>query len=354
MKRILILFFFFISCLLVGQAQIQKGSILLDGQFNLGTTVGEGQNTLNVGLFPSAGFFLSDRFVLGTGIGVGYANNFEFDGGLLVFSPFARFYLDNKPDNPWKLFAELGTELTFVFGGDADPLFGLNTGLGVNYFLNDQTALEISLLYVDEDLGFAGSSNLLSLGFGLRLFLHQGGEEDTGPLSISKANKVFIGGSFASVSTRFRVVDNVDLQINPRAGWFLSEHWAVGSSLLFNYASTSFFNGLGIGVSPFVRFYPQKSNGAFQWFLTAEAGLRYVSNDFDESIPQGPINLNNNRWLTNFRGGVGLNWFLSDQVALEGVLSYDYFETATLPMIERSIGFDLGFQFFLNRNKKDN
>jgi hypothetical protein len=349
MKRIFTLLFVF-TIFHFSHAQIKKGSLLLDGQFTIGSYVGEDNTPFFAGLSPSAGLFISDRFVIGAGIGVGYASLSGFDGGNLIVSPFARYYLSNKEDSPWKWFVAAGGRFSFLFGNaDNDPMYGLNAGTGVNYFINNNVALEGSLLFVSQDLDSRLRDNSrLVLGFSIRFFLNPEEEED-GELSIFKSNKLFVGGSMAALTTDLSSRGNAQsINLNPRIGWFLSEKWAVGSSVLINYSSTEFFSGFGAGVSPFLRFYPQNSNGPFQWFATVEAGLQYYSSKFDDFIPISP-EIDTDGWLKNFSTGVGANWFLNEHVALEGILSYQYNETSALPVIERTIGFDVGFQFFLSR-----
>lgn len=351
MKRILTLLFIF-SSIFIGHAQIQKGSLLLDGQFNIGSSVGQEDNVFSVNVAPAVGVFLSDRFVLGAGLGVGYGNIGGFDGGSLAIAPFARHYFSGDINKPIRWFATAGTGINFLFGDtDSDPIYSLNLGVGVNYFLNKQVALEGILGYVNQDLGGSPRSNLISLRLGLQLFLHPEGDDTRESLSIEKANKLFVGSSFALFTNNpDNIFGSTSITLNPNIGWFLSEHFAVGSSVLLSYNSIRVFDGISVGATPFVRFYPQKSTGAFQWFLTAEAGIQYFSNNFDESLT-GVGGFDNSGWLKNFRAGTGLNWFLSENVALEGILSYRYQETPTLPAVDRNISFDVGFQFFLARKK---
>lgn len=349
MKRIFTLLFV-ISGFYLTNAQISKGSLLLDGQFSLGTTVGENNNIFSTGISPSAGLFISDRLVLGTGIGIGYVSVSDAGGGNITLSPFVRYYLSNKADSPWKWFASTRAGFSFPFGdADGDPIYLFEAGTGVNYFFNNNVALETSLLYLNDNLENSSRSSSLVLAMGIRFFLNPNSETSGEGLSIIKSNKFFIGSSMASFSTGLSARGDVSsINISPRIGWFVSEKWALGSSLTLNYSSNNFFNGLGLGVSPFARFYPQNSNGPLQWFLTAEIGLLYTSNEFDDAVTGG-IDFNSKGWLKNFRTGAGLNWFLNEQVALEGILSYQYNESSTLPSIERAIGFNVGFQFFLSR-----
>ncbi len=177
MKRIYLFSIFFFSLLYYVQAQIGKGSLLVDGQFGIGTTVGQSNNGFNVGAAPLAGWFLSDRFVLGGQVGMDYFSEGTIDAGLLVLSPFARYYLSNKEERNLKWFSEAGLNFVKGFGGaEMDISYGLNLGAGFNYFLNDNIALEGTLQYLDLDLENSNNSSFLLFGTSVRMFLHPQGE----------------------------------------------------------------------------------------------------------------------------------------------------------------------------------
>ncbi len=350
MKRIFTCLFV-LSCFSYGHSQITKGSLLLGGEFSATTAVGQTPGDFSTALAPSAGLFLSDRFALGTGLGLDFFTiGDDLSGGTVSISPFARYYLSNRPDNPLKWFVHGGAGLAFGLGDNSDdPVYSLNVGTGLNYFLNDQIALEGSLLYADPNLENSGRNSNLSLRIGLQLFLHPKSGEGLEDWSVQKAGKLLLGGSFTSFGTTVdSELDQRSFVFRPRVGWFVSEKWAIGSGLMFNYSSSPFYEGYGVGLAPFVRFYPQNTPSNLQWFLTAKAGFQYVSNQFDDSVTGSP-DFDNKGWLKTFKAGVGLNWFLSENLALEGIFSYDYLETVTLPEIRRSLGFELGFQFFINR-----
>ncbi len=350
MKKIHLLTIFFFSLLFSAQAQISKGSLLVDGQLGIGTTVGQTDNGFNVGTAPLAGWFLSDRFVLGGQVGVDYFNEGNISAGILALSPFARYYLSNEEERSWKWFSEAGLNFTRGFGGaETDFSYGLNFGGGFNYFLNGNIALEGTLQYVNLDLESSRRSNFLVFSTGVRMFLHPQDDEESGSLSIFKSGKIFVGGSIASLQADLNQnSESFTLAFSPRIGWFISEKWALGATLPISYTSTNFFDGFTAGLLPMARYYPQNTSGPLQWFLTVEGGLQYVSNQFDDALVNNP-DFDSNDWLTTFNAGIGLNVFLTEHAALEGVLSYSYDENFALPPVVRRIGFEIGFQYFLSR-----
>ncbi len=158
-----------------------------------------------------------------------------------------------------------------------------------------------------------------------------------------------MGGSLANFQVNLNQnSESFTLAISPRIGWFVSEKWAIGAAVPINYTSSKFFDGFSAGFLPMARFYPQNTNGPLQWFLSVEGGLLYVSNQFDDTLINNP-DYDSNDWLTTFNAGVGLNVFLTEHAALEGVLTYAYNENFTLPLVVRRIGFNVGFQYFISR-----
>lgn len=154
---------------------------------------GGGQSVINLLIAPRRGYFLSDRFVLGTGLQIGLSlisSQPSFSNTSLSYgvSPFARYYFN---DAAFAWFGELearydGSSLFNSF--NADMNFTQHTGSltlwgGANYFLSSNVALEGRLGYsrattttnLNDD--FIPLSNL-AVSVGLQFFLRESSEEE--------------------------------------------------------------------------------------------------------------------------------------------------------------------------------
>lgn len=353
MKKIY-LSFFLLSFLAFSfsYGQIGKGSLLLGGRLGLSNDFAPENDILIAGVKPEFGFFLSDKFVLGGRLGIDYYKEGDLNAGGLSLAPMLRYYLKNG-ESPWKWFSEARFSMNFGYGDlNENTVYALAAGLGGNLFLNSEVALEGILQYLDTDLGNSGRNSGLVFNLGLQFFLSPDSEKENGALSILKSGRMFIGGSTANLDMSDLVNDRsgFGFGLNPNVGLFLSEKWALGSSLFISHSSNDFYNGYSFGVSPFARFYPQASDGPLQWFLTAGVGITRMVNEFDE-IVGNPMELNNSQWLKSFNTGIGLDWFLSENIAVEGILGYTYIDAPAFSSETRNLGFNIGFQYFLRAKK---
>ncbi len=169
---------FFVILALGLNAQIEQGKLMVGGTFSFSTQSGKQTAPISVDidkqldftLMPQAGYALAENLVVGLGIGYQYSkttlvDNINLAGktydqensaGLFAIDPFARYYKQTGD----KAFAFAELELPIGMGSqnslrpnangtgveDADPIglfmFGVNLGIGFNYFLNDNCAIE--------------------------------------------------------------------------------------------------------------------------------------------------------------------------------------------------------------------
>jgi len=185
MKSLVVLSVFLLASLSVS-AQLQKGGWMVGGTGGgaFGGGGGGGGSVVTVSLAPRAGYFLTDRVVVGSEIGLGYTT-FRGDNPVRqhIFGtglqPFARYYFGKAPgsDDASGLlvpFAELSGGFNYGRAGNSSAMMGsASAALGANYFLNRNVALEAGLYYsryFNQD-GRIFATQPLNLRIGFQIFL---------------------------------------------------------------------------------------------------------------------------------------------------------------------------------------
>lgn len=108
------------------QAQTEKGKFIVGGNVGFNSTKVEGADKadFNFSIVPSAGYFVSDNFALGTG--VGYLYNKSVSGSTLTESievaPFGRYYVGLS--DQFKFFGQLSVPMSFGNIKDVDDVTG--------------------------------------------------------------------------------------------------------------------------------------------------------------------------------------------------------------------------------------
>jgi len=111
MKRIISIFIALTAISVSSMAQTEKGKVLLGGYFDFSTTKknNETKSITNFGINPTAGFFVSDNLVIGTGVGFthsSYPQNdvindintvYQQKTNSIRISPFGRYYVGITP-----------------------------------------------------------------------------------------------------------------------------------------------------------------------------------------------------------------------------------------------------------------
>lgn len=148
--------------------------------FNFGLNDGAG---FNLGLAPKVGYFVSDNFMLGAVVNLGYAKAAESEGAsestLYGIQALSRYYLapgEKGVDNLLKngrffMEANAGFAGVNVKEGPTTNGFAFGFGPGYSYFLTNNVALETSVKYN----GLVGGGNTTyqhSLGLNLGLQIH--------------------------------------------------------------------------------------------------------------------------------------------------------------------------------------
>lgn len=144
-----------------------------------------------------------------------------------------------------------------------------------------------------------------------------------------------VGGSLGSLGYSFEG-KSFNVNVNPRAGYFVSDGIAIGASLNGGLTTAKGRdNEWTYGVAPFVRYYfPEGSSSTGRFFGQGEIGIAGSSIGKDADLAFGL--------------GLGYAHFITQSVALEAVVGYNYSKATTANASAQSgLGVSLGFQIYL-------
>lgn len=164
-----------------GNGGFSKGSMFVSGAFSIGSEKTDDVKSSEFEIAPKFGYFVTENIAIGGKLG--YAsmkaeNGFgdTQDESALTVGAFGRYYM--TPASQFSLFGEFGIDYSTVDNKLADVQeneIGVNLGLGLSYFLNNNWAIEASwagLGYTTNDNGGDGAekTNTFGLGADLRSF----------------------------------------------------------------------------------------------------------------------------------------------------------------------------------------
>lgn len=158
---------------------------------------------------------------------------------------------------------------------------------------------------------------------------------DVGIAPVQQGNWI-MGGSLGSLGYSFEG-ESFNININPRAGYFVSDGFAIGLSL--NAGLTTFPGDVDnlwtYGIAPFARYYfPQGSSASGRFFGQGEVGIAGSSGGSDVDLAFGL--------------GAGYAHFITQSVALEAMVGYNYSKaTVANASAQSGLGVSLGFQIYL-------
>ncbi len=149
---------------------------------------------------------------------------------------------------------------------------------------------------------------------------------------------------FGENSTQFGI------NITPKIGYFISDGFAVGPELNIGYQSSDGSDIFNYGLGAFGRYYlvPGSVDNvrSSRYFIEANAGISGVNTGGD----------NTNGLGLGF--GPGIAYFITPNVALEGLLKYNFTAGFGNSTTSNRLGLGIGFQIYLPgktlRNKVKN
>lgn len=204
MKKILFLTSFFIFGVTgISNAQFQEGTVMLGADLGSGLATSTSGGLLglnfglnegagfNLGISPKVGYFISDNFLIGGIVNLGFSNSPDNSGESTKTTVYgvqglSRFYM--RPDEAdidivdsgWFFVeANAGIAGVNVQDGPTTNGFAFGFGPGYSYFLNSNIALEATAKYN----GLVGGGNTtyqhsLGVNVGVQVFLPASEAED--------------------------------------------------------------------------------------------------------------------------------------------------------------------------------
>lgn len=151
-----------------------------------------------------------------------------------------------------------------------------------------------------------------------------------------------IGGTFQDGGSTF------SLNLTPQAGWFIKDDLAIGPMVNLGLTTGNGSTTFTYGVGAFGRYYIKDKSievlDKTRWFLEANVGVNGVNVDVD-----GGSSTNTNGLGVGF--GPGLAYFITPNIALEGLLKYDLTVGFGSSTTAHRVGLNLGFQIYLPGRK---
>lgn len=148
-----------------------------------------------------------------------------------------------------------------------------------------------------------------------------------------------IGATFGNLGFNFEA-DNYIINVNPRAGYFLSDNAALGTEIQLNYTIRDGDNVFQYGFVPFVRYYfPEGASDRSRWF--GEAILGFGGSDLPGDEDDSAFDV-----IYGLRGGYA--HFVGENVALEAILGYVESDAAvSIGAGQTGLNFAVGLQVYL-------
>lgn len=144
-----------------------------------------------------------------------------------------------------------------------------------------------------------------------------------------------VGGSIGGLGYSFES-DAFNIALNPSAGYFVSDGIALGLDLTGSLIAISGADNVwGYGLAPFIRYYfPEGSSATGRFFAHGNVGIAGSSAGSDVSL--------------NLGAKVGYAHFITQSVALEATLGYDYSKANINNSSGYSgLGVGVGFQIYI-------
>lgn len=158
-------------------------------------------------------------------------------------------------------------------------------------------------------------------------------------LSPIKAGNWMVGGSIGNIGYSFEG-DAFNIQLNPRAGYFVSNGLAVGAQATLGLTAVKDMdNEWRYGIAPFIRYYlPGGASSTGRFFTQGDIGIAGSSAGDDVSLALG--------------ANIGYAHFITQTVALEVSLGYNYTKAnVNLGDKATGLGVGIGFQIYLPGKK---
>lgn len=178
--RLLILFILLFTGNHVAFAQTEQQSVLLGGNIGVSYAKQAKQYNFSIDINPKFGYFIVKNLMLGAELSIGIGSNNETKDGknrfmvFGAFSPVARYYFMKEKVRPF-IHAQFGyISITAIHDGDISNLDGIGGGggLGVDYFMTKNVALECLFRYHGAKFSGLPLQSQFVIGLGLQYYFH--------------------------------------------------------------------------------------------------------------------------------------------------------------------------------------
>lgn len=164
---------------LIANAQLSKGNWMVggSGSYTHRTLKGDsGYKIIETSIEPSVGYFLKDKFVLGSFLG--YNNNIWKDyskSTVYGVGVFSRYYF-LKPERTYNLFSQIFYEHAFFETNGGSIVKGSNyyygAKIGQVIFFNSSIGLEFSIDY-QKSVSKSSKTDTFNIGIGFQIHLEK-------------------------------------------------------------------------------------------------------------------------------------------------------------------------------------
>lgn len=154
MKKLLLTLTAVSAIAFASHAQTEQGRTIVGGQLGLNTSSVKDSDdkSTNFSIAPEVGYFVSDNFALGLGVGYSWAKQESTDSehtlGAFTVAPFGRYY---KGEGNVKFFGQLSVPMAWgTLKSDGDKTgttanYGVELAPGIAYFPTNKLAIEFKV-----------------------------------------------------------------------------------------------------------------------------------------------------------------------------------------------------------------
>lgn len=157
-----------------------------------------------------------------------------------------------------------------------------------------------------------------------------------------------IGGQIGNLGLGFQKNNtNFSFNVSPRVAWFLRDNLAVGAEVNLGLTTAKGATGFTYGIGPIARYYFRGNalDAVSKTRFLIEANVGFAGSNVKTSGNPG-ITTNG----VGFGFGPGLAYFINQNIALEGLLKYNY-ASGFGNSNSNSLGLAVGFQIHLPKAK---
>ncbi|NEU07642.1 porin family protein [Flavihumibacter sp. R14] len=161
----------------------------------------------------------------------------------------------------------------------------------------------------------------------------------------TQKGNIMWGASVSNIGVDFQEGNtNFELSLTPKVGYFIKDDMAVGPELSIGLTTGDGFTSFTYGVGGFGRYFLTDPDievvRGSRWFLEANAGLTGTNVDVE-----GEESTTTNGLGIGF--GPGLSYFITDRIALEGLLKYNLGVGFGSSTTTNRINLGIGFQIYI-------